>query len=193
LTRRWPFSGRPCGTRAWCCATRRRSSPCLGRSVRGGAGPSRGEVTDASERSWLAEHILPADQRRALLRRCLTDAQLSTPLRGRGVARAAVRTDTHANRHVDPARRHAPRRHDPHHLASTAGVDAHSVGRPWSASSASPAPRTRDRSDPAEPVHPGYSPAHDLAHTNEPDISARRSMNSSDCRFVPAAAPRCAT
>ncbi len=60
----------------------------------------------------------------------------------RGVARAAVRTDTHANRHVDPARRHAPRRHDLHHLASTAGVDAHSAGRPWSASSASPAPRT---------------------------------------------------
>ncbi len=109
----------------------------------------------------------------------------------RGVARAAVRTDTHANRHLDPARRHAPRRPDLHHLASTAGVDAHSVGRPWSASSASPAPRTRDRSDPAEPVHPGYSPAHDLAHTNEPDISARRSMNSSDCRFVLAAAPSC--
>ncbi len=65
----------------------------------------------------------------------------------RGVARAAVRTDTHANHHVDPARRHAPRRHDLPHLASTAGVDAHS---------ASPAPRTRDRSDPAEPVHPGY-------------------------------------
>jgi len=34
-------------------------------------------------------------------------------------------------------------------------------------------------------------PAHDLARTNEPDISARRSMNSSDCRFVLAAAPRC--
>jgi len=74
----------------------------------------------------------------------------------RGVARAAVRTDTHANRHVDPARRRAPRRPDLPHLASTAGVDGHSVGRPWSASSASPAPRTRDRSDPAEPVHPGY-------------------------------------
>jgi len=44
-------------------------SPCLGRSVCGGAGPSRGEVTDASERSWLAEHILAADQRWALLRR----------------------------------------------------------------------------------------------------------------------------
>ncbi len=29
--------------------------------------------------------------------------------------------------------------------------------------------------------------------TKEPDISARRSMNSSDCRFVLAAAPRCAT
>jgi len=29
--------------------------------------------------------------------------------------------------------------------------------------------------------------------TKEPDISARRSMNSSDWRFVPAAAPRCAT
>jgi len=40
-------------------------------------------------------------------------------------------------------------------------------------------------------VHPGYSPAHDLAHTNEPDISARRSMNNSDCRLVLAAAPRC--
>ncbi len=71
----------------------------------------------------------------------------------RGLARAAVRTDTHTNRHFDPARRHAPRRHDLHHLASTAGVDAHSAGRPWSASSASPAPRTRDRSDPAKPVH----------------------------------------
>jgi len=49
-----------------------------------GAGPSRGEVTDASERSWLAEHTLPADQRWALLRRCLTNAQLSTPLRVAG-------------------------------------------------------------------------------------------------------------
>ena len=31
------------------------------------------------------------------------------------------------------------------------------------------------------------------AHTKEPDISARRSVNSSDWRFVLAAAPRCAT
>jgi len=41
-------------------------------------------LCQSSERSWLAEHILPADQRWALLRRCLTDAQLSTPLRVAG-------------------------------------------------------------------------------------------------------------
>ncbi len=38
-------------------------------------------------------------------------------------------------------------------------------------------------------LFPGAYPG---AH-KEPDISARRSMNSSDCRFVLAAAPRCAT
>jgi len=90
-------------------------SPCLGRSVCGAAGPSRGEVTDASERIWLAEHILPADQRWALLRRCLTDAQLSTPLRVAGSLVLLYGQTTHANRHVDPARRHASRRHDLHH------------------------------------------------------------------------------
>jgi len=108
----------------------------------------------------------------------------------RGVARAAVRTDT--TRIVTLTQHDVTRLDGMTYLtASTAGVDAHWVGRPWSASSASPAPRTGDRSDPAEPVRPSYSPAHDLAHTNEPDISARRSMNSSDCRFVLAAAPSC--
>ncbi len=152
-------------------------SPCLGRSVCGAAGPSRGEGTDASERSWLAEHILPADQRWALLRRCLTDAQLSTPLR---VAGSLVLLYGQTPTRIVTLTQHDVTRLDgmTYITASTAGVDANS---------ASPAPRTRDRSDPAEPVHPGYSPAHDLAHTNEPDISARRSMNSSDRRFVLAA------
>jgi len=98
---------------------------------------------------------LPADQRWALLRRCLTDAQLSTPLR---VAGSLVLLYGQT-----PTRIVTLTQHDVTRLggmtyitASTAGVDAHSVGRPWSANSASPAPRTRDRSDPAEPVHPGY-------------------------------------
>jgi len=108
---------------------------------------------------------LPADQRWALLRRCLTDAQLSTPLRVAGSPVLLYGQTPTRNRHVDPTRRHAPRRHDLHHLASTAGVDALSVGRPDR-----PARPVQHRApatarDPAEPVHPGYSPAHDLAHT----------------------------
>jgi len=89
---------------------------------------------------------LAADQRWALLRRCLTDAQLSTPLR---VAGSLVLLYGQT-----PTRIVTLTQHDVTRLggmtyitASTAGVDANS---------ASPAPRTRDRSDPAEPVHPGY-------------------------------------
>ena len=166
-------------------------SPCLGRSVCGGAGPSRGEVTDASERSWLAEHILPADQRWALLRRCLTDAQLSTPLR---VAGSLVLLYGQT-----PTRIVTLTQHDVTRLGGMTYITLHRqpVLMPTRlADLGRPARRVqhrapRDRPDPAGPVHPSYSPAHDLAHTNEPDISARRSMNSSDCRFVLAAAPSC--
>ncbi len=139
----------------------------------------------------LAEHTLPADQRWALLRRCLTDEQLSTPLR---VAGSLVLLYGQT-----PTRIFTLTQQDVMRLDGMTYITLHRQpvlmpGWPtWSASSASPAPRTGDRSDPAEPFHPGCSPAHTLAHTKRPDISARRSMNSSDWRFVPAAAPRCAT
>jgi len=98
----------------------------------------------------------------------------------------------HATRHVDPAGRDAPRRLDLHRVASAAGVAAHSVGRPGR-----PARRVQHRAPATARIRQsGFTlvvpRAYPGAH-KEPDISARRSMNSSDCRFVLAAAPRCAT
>jgi len=155
-------------------------------------GPSRGEVTDASERSWLAEHILPADQRWALLRRCLTDAQLSTPLR---VAGSLVLLYGQT-----PTRIVTLTQHDVTRLDGMTYITFHRqpvlmptrladlVGQLGESSTAHRRPLGSGRAG-APWLFPGaYPGAHQRA-----GYSARRSMNNSDRRFVPAAAPRCAT
>ena len=135
---------------------------------------------------------LPADQQWALLRRCLTDAQLSTPLR---VAGSLVLLYGQT-----PTRIVTFTQHDVTHLDGMTYIALHRqpvlmptrfadlVGQLGESSTARQRPLGSGRAG-SPWLFPGAYPG---AH-KEPDISARRSMNSSDWRFVPAAAPRCAT